>query len=281
MKGKLKKIMNLLGKKEGVEYEFSSQISSFFKDKQYWIIGAGTGYGRAIAIALAASDAKVFISGRRESKLLETKKIIESHGINSDLCVPLAMDVIDEESVKRSVDILTSVSGGRLYGMVYTAAIPQGDMLKKRPLHKESIEKWETRFKTNVGGALLCTRHASNLMLDNNSMRIVFLSSAAGWAFTPGYGPYNVSKAALNSLGGALAEEYLTAFPDKLVQINVIDPGEAKTEMNSGSSDSPFNVIDIVGKLLSCPLNGPNGKFFDRYGNPIVFCNSIAYMESL
>ena len=274
--------MHLLGgKKDGCEYELSQRISSFINGKSYWIIGAGTGYGRAIAIALVASDAKVFISGRRKNKLLETKKVIESYGLNSDLCVPLVTDATDEKSIEKSVKILARDTGGRLFGMVYTAAIPQGGAYGERPLHKEPIEKWEIRFKTNVCGALLCTRHASNLMLDSNSMRVVFLSSGAGWAFTPGYGPYNVSKAALNNLGASLAEEYATTFPEKIIQINVINPGEAKTEMNTGSFDSPFEIIDIVGRLLSCSEKGPNGKFFDRSGSPIGFCNSLEYMHQL
>ena len=49
-------------------------------------------------------------------------------------------------------------------------------------------------------------------MLGGGRARLVLLTSEAGWAATPGFGPYNVSKAALNTLGASLAAERFAGY---------------------------------------------------------------------
>ena len=93
-------------------------------------------------------------------------------------------------------------------------------------------------------------------------VRAVFFTSEAGWAFTPGFGPYNVSKRPRsNNLGASLAAEVAARHPGADVQVNVLNPGEARTEMNQGSSVSPYSVVSMTLALLSHPPGGPNGCF--------------------
>src|ERR1700733_11587780 len=72
-------------------------------------------------------------------------------------------------------------------------------------------------------------RAALAVMKVDSAARIVLMTSEAGWASTPGFGPYNISKAALNSLGTSLAAESAQRFPGYDIQINVLVPGEART----------------------------------------------------
>ena len=72
-----------------------------------------------------------------------------------------------------------------------------------------------------------------------------------------GFGPYNVSKSAVNTLGASLAAECTLRYPDKDIQVNVLVPGEARTEMNQGSTESPYAVVSMVLVLLSHPPGGP------------------------
>jgi len=65
------------------------------------------------------------------------------------------------------------------------------------------------------------------------------------------------------------------------VQINVLDPGEARTEMNQGSTNSPFAAVPMALLLLSHPKGGPNGKFFHRNGRHLAFAYSDAYDSDL
>jgi NAD(P)-dependent dehydrogenase (short-subunit alcohol dehydrogenase family) len=118
-------------------------------------------------------------------------------------------------------------------------------------------------------------------MKTGGAVRVLFITSEAGWAFTPGVGLYNVSKAALNNLAGSLAAEYEAAFPDIDIQMNSLAPGEARTEMNQHSTDSPYAVASMALILLSHPPNGPNGKFFHRDGRHLPFTYASAYDKTL
>ena len=119
------------------------------------------------------------------------------------------------------------------------------------------------------------------MMVRGPSVRVLFLSSEAGWANTAGFGQYNVTKAAVNSLGFSLAEECAQRYPDLDVQMNVLVPGEARTEMNQGSENSPYTLASMALLLLSHPKGGPNGKFFHRDGRHLEFAYSTAYGKSL
>jgi NAD(P)-dependent dehydrogenase (short-subunit alcohol dehydrogenase family) len=118
-------------------------------------------------------------------------------------------------------------------------------------------------------------------MAKGGAVRVLFLSSEAGWAFTPGFGPYNVSKAALNNLGASMAAECAASYPNADIQMNILVPGEARTEMNQGSSESPYAITNIALILLSHPKGGPNGKFFHKDGKHMQFTYSLPYEKSL
>ena len=110
----------------------------------------------------------------------------------------------------------------------------------------------EPRVGTNLTGAWLICRAAVPDMLAAGSCRVVLLTSEAGWAFTPGVGAYNVSKSALNNLGASLAAECAARYPAADVQINVLIPGEARTEMNQGSTDQPlYGRADDAGAAVA------------------------------
>ena len=78
-----------------------------------------------------------------------------------------------------------------------------------------------------------------------------------------------------------MAEECARRYPDVDVQMNVVVPGEARTEMNQGSVNSPYTLASIVLLLLSHTKGGPNGKFFHRDGRHLEFAYSAAYGKNL
>ena len=65
------------------------------------------------------------------------------------------------------------------------------------------------------------------------------------------------------------------------VQINVLVPGEARTEMNQGSNRSPYTIAGMVLLLLSHSPGGPNGHFFHADGRHLAFGYSPPYDRSL
>lgn len=254
---------------------------SALEDRHFWIPGGGTGYGRAIAHALCAARAHVWISGRRREKLNETIESGIGHGIDMSRCSALPADIRDEASLAAAMRDIARRTG-KLDGLVLCAALPQPRPKDAGPgLLSLDRPSWETLMATNVTGSWLCFRAAWPLLAAGPGMRVIFFSSEAGWSFTPGFGPYNVSKAALNNLGASLAAETVTLLPERDTQINVLDPGEARTEMNQGSSHSPYSVVCMTLALLSHPAGGPNGRFFHRDGRHLAYSKSRPFAASV
>jgi len=245
----------------------------------FWITGAGTGYGRAVALALAASGATVFLTGRRSEKLQETLDEGVCLGIKTDQCIPIVADITSESDLIQAIELI-SRHVSKLHGLVNNAAQPQPGS-GNRPLTELSLASWNELMSVNVTGQWLLTKLAMPLLINSDSLRIVFMSSEAGWAYTSGFGPYNISKSALNTLGASLAAEWAGHFPDKDIQINVLIPGEAKTEMNQASTISPYSVVSMTLALLSHPSGGPNGCFFHRDGRHLEFAYSPSYVNDL
>ena len=245
----------------------------------FWITGGGTGFGRSMAVALAAAGARVVLSGRRHEMLLESIAEMRGLGIAVESAIPLALDITDAAAVAACAAEIERRCG-RLDGLVCSAALPQaGD--GPSPLMSMQPKRWDDLLRTNVTGAWLASRAAFPLMLRSASARVVYLTSEAGWAFTPGFGAYNVTKSALNNLGASFAEECAASHPGADVQINVLVPGEARTEMNSGSADSPYAVVCMALALLSHPPGGPNGYFFHRDGRHLGFGYRGPYQRAL
>ena len=245
----------------------------------FWITGAGTGFGRAIAVALGCAGGRVFLTGRRKAKLEETLHEAEGFGADSRNFCLLPADITSESEISAVVEIMATAQPP-LCGVVNSAALPQRRRVQW-PLSEESVDFWNEILRTNLLGCWLVTKSALPVMVRHGAVRVLFLSSEAGWANTAGFGQYNVCKAALNSLGFSMAEECAKHYPHLDVQMNVLVPGEAKTEMNQGSNNSPYTVVSMALLLLSHPKGGPNGKFFHRDGRHLEFAYSSVYSKSV
>jgi len=251
----------------------------YLRDRSYWITGAGTGFGWAITAALASAGSQIFLTGRREDKLRQAIGNLVSLGIPTNSCQIVAADITDPRAVERASAFIREHCRC-LHGLVNNAAIPQR-IEYQYPLHEESVEFWDEIMRVNVRAPWFVTKTALPVMLKAGEVRVLFITSAAGWSFASGYGQYNITKAALNSLAACFAEECRTAFPDVDIQINALDPGQARTEMNPGSTRSPFTAACMALLILSHPRNGPNGKFFSHDGGHLEFCNAAAYGKPL
>ncbi len=249
------------------------------KGRAFWVTGAGTGYGRAISLALAAAGAQTFITGRRIEKLEETKAEGRALGINVEFCHPVVADIRSEAELARAAESIARHTG-QLFGLINSAAVPQSNV-SRYPLSELSSECWRELIHTNVTAQWLTAKAAFPLLTFGDEIRVLFLTSEAGWADTPGFGPYNISKSALNTLGVSFAAECKARFPEKDIQINVLVPGEARTEMNRVSVISPYSVVSMVLALLTHPPGGPNGHFFHRDGRHLSFGFSSPYVRDI
>jgi 3-oxoacyl-[acyl-carrier protein] reductase len=244
--------------------------------KRFLVTGAGTGYGRVVALALGGAGATLILSSRRGDKLQRTLEEALELGAGPDSVV-VTMDLKDAGSVDAAVKAL-SAKFDFLHGLVSCAALPQRC---PNPLTEGPAELWDDILNTNVRGQWLLAKSVLPLMLKVNHVRIIFMSSMAGWSPAAGFGMYNISKAALNSLGHSLAAEVASRNPGSDTQINVVAPGEALTEMNQGSTVDPAVIVPVTLALLSHPPGGPNGRFFLMDGSHLDFCMTKPYERPL
>ncbi len=168
----------------------------------------------------------------------------------------------------------------RLVAEIHSAEVAAG-ILRWLALQDAPLALWQTTMDTNVRGPWLLTRAVFDLLLSSDAVRVLLMSSGAGWGYRVGTGLYNISKAALNSLCHSLAHEFAERYPRRDVQINGILPGIARTEMNPDATESPFSAVSIVLLLLTHPPGGPNGRFFHRDGRHIEFGASLPYPVAL
>ena len=247
------------------------------KDKVFLVTGAGTGYGRAISVSLAAAGASVYMVGRRIEKLVESINEAALYGINTDNMYPFDADMTKEEDIKKIVFQITQKSD-RLDGMIGCSALSPAH---QNGFEHSSSEQWDKILFVNVKSHWLILQEAFPLMQKSGFAKSIWFSSGAGWAFTPGIGLYNLSKATLNAACGSMAAEYAQNHPAIDIQFNILDPWEAKTEMNTESPHSPYTVCAMTLALLSHGEDGPNGRYFHRDGRHLGFLEANPYEKSL
>ncbi len=232
------------------------------------ITGAGSGFGQAISLALAACGVELSLVGRNVDKLKQTARACKA--LNSTVKVNcVAIDLTRTEQFIRLKPHLSI----KPLGIVHSAAIASmGRSFLSIPVYDV-----EQQLRCNSLSVLELFKLCLPVWQQRQMARVVLLSSEAGWAGKHTTSSYNLSKAALNSINQSLADEFTCNFPKLDMQCNVLVPGEARTKMNQLSNDSPSLVVPMTLMLLSNPVGGPNGRFFHRDGRHFSFAYTKQY----
>ena len=188
------------------------------------ITGAGSGIGRASAIALAEAGYAVVLTGRRAEALEATK----AHISGDALCVEA--DVTDPASVK-ALFAKTVETFGRLDLLFNNAGTgAPGTVL----LEDLTFAQWTAVVNTNLTGPFLCTQEAFRIMKSQDPMggRIINNGSISAHAPRPNSAPYTSTKHAITGLTKA------TALDGRKYNIacGQIDIGNAATDMTERMS---------------------------------------------
>ena len=193
------------------------------QDKTAIVTGAGTGIGRAVALAFLAKGYKVALAGRRMEPLAAA--IRESGAAASDaMAVPT--DVGDPASVKALFGRVKD-TWGRLDVLFNNA----GTGAPGLPLEDLSYEQWMTVVNANLTGVFLCTQEAFRIMKaqDPRGGRIINNGSISAHAPRPNSAPYTATKHAVTGLTKS------TSLDGRKYDIacGQIDIGNAATDMTA------------------------------------------------
>jgi NAD(P)-dependent dehydrogenase (short-subunit alcohol dehydrogenase family) len=185
------------------------------------VTGAGSGIGRAAALAAAergAAVAALDVDAQRANAVAA-----EARSAGAPEAIGVACDVRREESVAGA--IASSVEGvGELRGLVTCAGIGSGGLVHELPL-----ETWRDVLDTNLTGTFLACKHVLLHMLDHGrGGSIVCASSPWGEVSAPGGATaYSASKGGVSALVRSVALDYAPHG----VRVNAIVPGATETPL--------------------------------------------------
>jgi NAD(P)-dependent dehydrogenase (short-subunit alcohol dehydrogenase family) len=186
------------------------------------VTGAGSGIGRAVALALSAEGYAVVLAGRRLSALQETATLCGPDG----RALPVATDLAAAEQVTALFERIEAEFGrlDLLFNNAGTGAPPV-------PLEELTVDQWRQVVDVNLTGAFLCTQGAFRLMKAQRPRggRIINNGSLSAHVPRPNSAPYTATKHAITGLTKATALDG-RAFD---IACGQIDIGNAATDMTA------------------------------------------------
>lgn len=193
------------------------------------VTGASSGIGRAIALGYAGEGARVALLARREERLRETTAAIAQQGGEA---LGLRCDVTAEGEVGAARDRILE-AWGRADILVNAAGV----LHAPAPLHTIGPDAFDRVVAVNLRGPYLMCRAFVPSMLAQQYGRIINVTS--GYKHQPLYGPYSITKSALDAMTLVLAQELAGTG----VLAEVLDPGYVRTEMAPEATTPPESVL--------------------------------------
>jgi NAD(P)-dependent dehydrogenase (short-subunit alcohol dehydrogenase family) len=196
------------------------------RDRTAIVTGAGSGIGRATALALLKEGYSVALAGRRASSLTETA---EASGAGARALV-IPTDVTDPDSVTRLFE-QTVNAFGRLDVLFNNAGVGSPPV----PIEDFAIEKWRRIVDTNLTGAFICLREAFRVMKAQSPRggRIINNGSISAHAPRLHSAPYTATKHAITGLTKSAALDGRALD----IAVGQIDIGNAETPMTAKMKD--------------------------------------------
>ena len=224
-------------------------------DRVAIVTGAGSGIGRASALALAEAGYRVALAGRRRAPLEETAGLADP---GRTLVVP--SDVSDPQSVRHLFQT-TAGAFGRL-DLLFNNA---GTGAPAVPLEDLSVEDWQRVVGTNLSGAFFCTQEAFRVMKGQTPRggRIINNGSISAYAPRPNSAPYTATKHAITGLTRS------TALDGRKYDVacGQIDVGNADTDM---AARMKAGIVQADGSTAGEPTI-----------DPAIVARAVVHMASL
>lgn len=247
------------------------------------VTGAGRGIGRSIALTFARAGADLAICARNTAEIEETKSAVAALGRR---CLAQSVDIGDAHQVVTFAQAVTSEFEG-----VDVLVNNAGAYLERGAFAESDPELWWKMMEINVRGPYLLTRHLIEVM--RQGAKIINLTSGKGYSAGANSSAYHVSKAALNMMTNALANELW----QRDIEVNSLVPGPTATatfdnakpglernpeDILSAGPDAlpkglpawervkhPDEVAQLALQMASYPVGGPTGQIFSLARRPM------------
>jgi NAD(P)-dependent dehydrogenase (short-subunit alcohol dehydrogenase family) len=182
------------------------------------VTGAGTGIGRAIAMALAREGAKVAVAGRRREKLGEVAQAIRQAGGEALVTV---CDVSSEADSYRAVK-----DAEEAFGHV-NVLVNNAGALSVSTVESISVEEWDRLMAANLKGPFLMSRAVLPAMRQAGGGAIVNVGSVLGLVAMKDRAAYCASKGGVTMLTKAMALDHA----QEKIRVNCICPAIVETDL--------------------------------------------------
>ncbi|KAA2236304.1 oxidoreductase [Salinarimonas soli] len=202
--------------------------------KVWFITGASSGFGRALAEAVLARGDRAVLAARRREALEEIASLYP------DTALALALDVTDADARERAVaealerfgriDVLANIAGRGSLGAA----------------EEFSPQQLREQMEMNFFAAAEMTRAVLPAMRAQGSGHVLQLTSIGGLASFPAFAPYCASKYALEGWSEALAGEVAPLG----IRVTIVEPGAFRTEFAGASNMRPAARIDAYRPVI-------------------------------
>ena len=200
-------------------------------DKTALVTGASSGIGAAVAEALAASGAFVWVNHPADSTVDAAEAVVTAITEAGGKAQPVQADVSEEADV---LAMFSQVGSGSLDILVNNAGIAHSS-----PIESLEVGDFDRLMGVHLRGTFLCTRSALKMMYAQNSGRIVNTASQLAYIGAPGFSHYTAAKGAILSFTRSLALE----IGDRPITANCVAPGATMTPI---LADVPDDILEGI-----------------------------------
>jgi NAD(P)-dependent dehydrogenase (short-subunit alcohol dehydrogenase family) len=180
--------------------------------KAVLVTGASSGLGRNMTEMMAANGYFVYAGARKDKDIAELNAIENVQAVR--------LDVTKQDEIDAAVKTITD--GGRgLYGLVNNAGV-----LVLSPLNDIDEQEFDWQMDVNVYGPYRITRAFAPLIIESKG-RVAIIGSIAGTLSSATWGPYSMSKHAMEAYADALADE----MKNFGVEVSLIEPGTYQSKI--------------------------------------------------
>lgn len=232
-------------------------MGSRLKNKIAIVTGAGSGIGRACAVALAREGAQVVLVGRRKERLEETARAI------GDTAFVLSADISEKNEVNRVVEQTVAHFGG------LNVLLNNAGVLHVGTAEQITEEQWDETFNVNVRGLWLLSRAVLPAMRKAGGGSIINMASVLGINGARNRAAYAPSKGAVVLLTKCMAIDH----GHEHIRVNAICPSFIETDLTAAVISKALDPKAVRAERVAVHPMG-------RLGQPEDIAGLAVYLAS-